>query len=175
MAKKAVRDALEVVRMARGRVTESAATIFTELEIDTQLSVDRGFIWLIHWIEFEFERLELLDSAAQGDFEEVFAQITKSTQTAIITLDDPDLVQKKSYQLARAATIGTDAGPISFLTESVSRIDYPIPVPYAGQGIFFGIQGTEGGGVHTIAARIGYTLQEVDDRTFYRIAQALIG
>lgn len=174
MAKKGSTSDLVVVRMARGRVTESAGTVFTEIEVDTQLSADRGLIWLIHWIEFEFERLELLDAVAQGDLEEVFAQITKSTQTAIINLDDPDLVQKKTYQLARAATIGTDAGPISFLTESVSRVHYPIPVPYAGQGIFVGLQGTEAGGTHTLAVRIGYTLKEVDDRTFYRIAQALV-
>lgn len=177
MAKKSLARDLsdeEVLRIARMRVTESAAATFTQSNIDTQLSVERGVIWMIHFIEFDFETAGLLGEVAAGTVEDVECQITRESKTGMILSDNADIIQRRKIILSRSAAIGTDAGPLSFITPTVLRVDYPIPLPYASQSIFMGVLGTAAT-PHTIAARIGYTVREVSDKFFFRIAQALLG
>ncbi len=164
----------EILRIARLRVTESAASTYTETSVDTQLSVERGVIWMIHFIEFDFETVGALKEAAANTVEDLEAQITRESKDGAVLSDNADVVQRRKLILARSPAIGTDAGPLSFVIPTVLRVDYPIPLPYASQSLFMGVLGTAAV-PHTVAARIGYTVREVSDKFFFRVAQALLG
>lgn len=165
----------EILRIARARVTESAAATYTEVSLDTQLSVERGIIWMINFIEFNFSNLELLTEVAAATSEFIAAQVTRESQAALIAGNDVDLLQRSSFLVGRSAAIGTDAGPLWFGTDTVRRVDFPVALPFAASNIHFGIQGTDAASVHTVDIRIGYTIREVSDKFFFRVAQALIG
>lgn len=165
----------EIIRIGRMRITETGASTFTQTSLDTQLSVERGVIWMIHFIEFDFETVDLLSEVAAGGVESIEAQITRESKTGPIRSNDADIVQRRKLTLTRSAAIGTDAGPLYAAFQNILRVEYPIPLPYASQSIFLGILGTDAGTAHTIAARIGYTVREVSDKFFFRVAQALLG
>jgi hypothetical protein len=164
----------EIIRFLRGSAIESAASTFTQTSQDTQLSVERGVVMLIHWLELEFETIGLLSEVAANASEAITAQITRETETAIQNIDSTDVVLKYELNLVRAAAIGTDAGPLWFQHTNPVRFDYPVPIVYASQNIFFGIQGTDGATPHSVSYRIGYTLREVSDEFFFRVATALL-
>jgi hypothetical protein len=178
MAKKSTARDLadeEVLRVARIRVTESAAATFTQSEVDTQLSVERGVIWMIHYIEFLYGNLDLLAEVGANAVERVIVQVTREGKTAIVAGNDSDIIQIASRSLFRSAAIGTDAGPLYAHINELDRFDYPTPIPYASQSIFVGALGTDSANTHTVDCRIGYTIREVSDKFFFRVAQALLG
>ena len=168
-------DDQSILRIARGRVTESAAATFTELEIDTQLSIERGIIWMVEWVEFDFANLDALMEVAAGLSETIQVQLTKTTQTGIANRNDPDIIQFLAIRAARSAAIGTDAGPLWSVFESIKRFNFMTPFPVASQTIFMSILGSDASAVHTVSVRIGYTIKEVTDKFFFRVAQALVG
>lgn len=162
----------EVTRFLRFTVTESAAGTFSETSYDTQLSIDRGLIWLIHAVEFS-TALANLETPAAGAVETAAAQITRESQTALLDLNDPDLIARDYAVIRRSAAIGTDAGPLWVYDHGPRRIDFIPPLPYAASTIYIGIQ-TSNAAAQTVTGRIHYTLRRVTDKFFYRVAQALI-
>lgn len=161
----------DVIRIARISATQGAAAAYVETEHDTQLSIERGVIWLIHGIEFEAP--PSLDDAAQGDTEVEHFHIAKASDTAIMQINDPNLIASYKYILKRWATIGTDAGPAIVSFDQIKRITFPSPIPFASQNIYFAYQSTQAA-AKTAYARILYSLGAVSDAYFYRVAQALI-
>jgi len=165
----------EILRLARVRVSESAAATFTQVSLDTQLSVDRGVIWMIHFIEFFFQNVELLGEVAAAGNEQIVCQITRESKTGIVTGNDSDVVQMEKIFASRSAAIGTDAGPLWLEGSGIRRYDFTVPLPYAAQNIYAGILGTDASAAHTVDIRIGYTIRQVTDQFFFRVASALIG
>lgn len=163
----------EILRFFRASVTESAAATFTQQEIDTQLSIERGYIWLIHFLEFFITPSEV-DDPAQGTMERIMTQVTRESQSSILAYNDSDLIESVHYFQDRSATIGTDAGPAWYYNWLPKFYAYYPAIPYAAQSIYIGVHSTSSSAV-TIYVRGGYTLKKVSDKFFFRVAQALIG
>ena len=174
MSKKDLKDD-EILRYARVRVTESAANVYTQVEINTQLSVERGIIWLIHSIEFHTETALNLNEVAASGREFITVQVTRESKSAIIGFSESDMVQGFLKEINRSAAIGTDVGPLYFHHVTPNVYHYPVPMPYASQSIFIGLLASDATVVGTITVRIGYTIKEVSDKFFFRVAQALVG
>lgn len=179
MAKLAKLTDADVLRFQRFSVTESAAATFTQTTFDTQLSIERGVIWLIHSVEWMFD----FKTSATGGLTEVAvqtqeniqAQVTRESKSAILQLSDSDLVCKTATQVERANTIGTEAGPLYlFNPNCVIKQNFALPIPYAAQNIYVAILSTAGT-ARTVYGRIHYTLVTVSDSYFYRVAQSLLG
>lgn len=164
----------DVLRVARIRTTESSAGTFTQTELDTQLSVERGVIWQINFVEFHIDGRPLRVVGANSQYT-IAAQVTRSSQTAMLAANSSEIIQQASKGIARSAAIGTDAGPLSFIDTIPQRFDFPIPLPYASQSIYLGIQGNAAIAIATIDVRIGYLIKRVSDEFFFRVAQALVG
>lgn len=162
----------EILRFLRFTVTESAAATYTQQSYDTQLSIDRGLIWMIHFIEYDMHAASIDDPAADA-FEQITCAITRESKTAIPNLDDPDLISRFRILKDRSAAIGTDAGPMFFMSETPNKIPYSPPIVFAAQNIHVGLLSTSTA-AKTVTGRIGYTLRRVSDKFFYRVAQALI-
>lgn len=174
MAKGSIRDLKddEIIRFLRFSVTESAAATFTEQDYDTQLSIDRGLIWMVHFIEVDANVLDL-DEVAAGGNESINLQICRESQSDILAFNDSDVIYSFSEVITRSAAIGTDAGPLYNLDYFPKMTKFPIPLPYANQSIYIGLKSTAAA-AKTVTGRIGYILRRVSDKFFYRVAHALI-
>lgn len=165
----------QVLRFCRFTITESAASTFTQQILDTQLSIERGVIWLIHAVDWLMLGGEL-EAPGAGAAETFQAQITRESKAAIIFPSDADLIDYHSQYIKRSAAIGTDAGPLWWYEQNaMKRHDYALPIPYAAQNIYLALQSTNASSPATIYGRIHYTIRKVNDAYFYRVAQALVG
>lgn len=171
MAKKAI-DSSMINRFARFYVAESAAATFTQISMDTQLSIDRGFIWMIHSVEMSINVVNLDDALAAGN-EYLQCQVTRESKDELLQLNDADLLCFKQKTVKRYAAIGTDAGPVCFLDQQPDIQKFDPPLPFAGQNIFIGVMGSAAA-AKSVYGRIGYTLKKVSDKFFFEIAQALV-
>lgn len=163
-----------ILRFARFSAVESAAATFTEQELATNLSLERGVLWQIRWIEVHMPPGVLTDDAAANSNEAVTVQITRETKSALVNFNDADLIALFHKQLKRANTIGTDAGPMYWTWDSPIRQAFDPAILYASPSIFVAVQSTEAAAV-TVRGRIAYTLAKADEKLFFRVAQALIG
>lgn len=163
----------DVQRVARSAVDESAANTFTQIEIDTQLSIERGVVWLIDRVEMHFDTLDLMNELIAGGNEVVEMQLTRESKTAIVQPHDADSLQYRKSMLSRSAAIGTDAGPLYFGNEEPRVFKYDVPLIYAGQSIFVSIFGTDSANAHRGSIKIFYRIASVSDKFFFRVAQAL--
>lgn len=164
----------EIVRVLKAEATQASGGAFGETEIDTQLSIERGIIWLIHAIEFYFTPHELHEVAADAA-ETMSLQVTRETQTAMLDYDQADLLCKHEVSIQRSAAIGTDAGPLWTFHETPKVFNYVPPLPYAAQNIYFGIISTSSSILENAFLRVRYTVRSVSDKYFFRVAQALLG
>lgn len=165
----------EIVRVAKGKVIMSAAATYTEVEIDTQLSIERGVIWLIAALEIFVDSLpsKIVEVGAEGG-EKVQVHVARESKTAILDPDDADVLIRHDHQLSRSAAIGTDAGPLWVLTTQPNVFHYTPPLPYAAMSLYFGVNSTSATAV-TAYLRARYTIRSVSDKYFFRVAQALLG
>lgn len=162
----------EILRWLRFAVTESAAATYTEVSIATNLSLERGVIWDIHMIEFGISPTDLNNPAA-GAREEVIMQITRESKSALVEMNDSDLIAMCEMVIDRSAAIGTDAGPLYVYFPSPIRQKFHPPILYGAENIYVGLK-TLNGAATTIRGRLGYTLRSVSEKVFYRVAQALV-
>lgn len=163
----------EYLNFLRFRVTETAAATFTESEIDTNLSAERGVMMEIHSVELFLEQSTLLSEVPAAGEEDIHVQITRETKTAIANFLDADVVARFNREVTRSAAIGTDAGPLYLLSENVVKLDFPMPIPYVKPSIFVGIQGSDAATAQVVSGRIGYTLRDVDREDFLELLVAL--
>lgn len=160
-----------VVRNWRFNLTESAASTYTQQEVQTNLSLDSGLIAVIHQISFYLEA-SALDTPAANGLERAVVQLTRQTKTGILVYDDADLIEKFALTLSRSTAIGTDAGPLYWLGIVPVVFNYSPGLLYANSSIFFGILSTAGTPI-TGQCRVSFTLNKISERLFFQAAQSL--
>ena len=163
------RDYLNFLRFS---LDESAAATFTQLELDTNLSAERGILMEIHSIEFESLDDILMREVAAGSSEQIICQVTRESKTANATISDADVIAKMWTQISRSSAIGTDAGPLWLSPNSLQRVDFPLPIPYVKPSIFVGLVATTAT-ASRIRGRIGYTLRDIAREEFLELLVAL--
>lgn len=163
----------EFMNFLRFSVAESAASTYTEKEIDTNLSAERGVMMEIHSIEIHNNAHGNLGEVAAGNDESIQFHISRESKTAIILPDNSDTILMDGIVLSRSPAIGTDAGPLWMLNQQVLRYDFPMPIPYVKPSIFAAVLGTDATGLATIRGRIGYTLRLIDREEFLELLVAL--
>lgn len=156
-----------------GTLSETTASTYKELEIDTNLSAERGVMMEIH--SFEINRIggELLAEVAQGASETAGFHLARESKTGLLAINDKDCIIADVLELVRAGTIGTDAGPLWYLMQRYNRYDFSMPIPYVKPSIFFGVQGSDASGFTGAQFRIGYTLREISREDFLSLLVAI--
>jgi hypothetical protein len=156
-----------------GTLSESAAATYRELEIDTNLSAERGVMMEIHSVEIARIGAELLTEVAQGASETSGFHLARESKTSLLSINDKDVIIADVLELARAGTIGTDAGPLWTFFNRYQRYDFAMPIPYVKPSIFFGVIGSDASGFTGANFRIGYTLREIDREDFLSLLVAI--
>lgn len=156
-----------------GTLSESAAATYRELEIDTNLSAERGVMMEIHSVELSLIGGELLTEVAAGASETIGFHLSRASKTSLIAVGDRDCVVSNIREIARSAAIGTDAGPLTIVFDRYMKFDFAMPIPYVKPSIFFGVTGSDASGLTGAAFRIGYTLREIDREDFLSLLVAI--
>jgi len=158
--------------LQRVRADHSNTNTFVESALSTNLAIDRGYIWLINRIQF-YAATPIQDPAA-GAMESFQFQVTRESKTSIITtLNQPDLICLCKEQVVRSAAIGTDAGPLWISNRWPLVIDFPIPLAFAGNNLYFATQSSHASSC-VMSVEVQFTLQKVKENDYLRIASALL-
>ena len=156
-----------------GTLSESTAATFRELEVDTNLSAERGVMMEIHSLEIARIGGELLTEIAAGASETAGFHLARESKTSLLSINDKDVIIADIVELARSAAIGTDAGPLYYMFNRYQRYDFALPIPYVKPSIFFGVQGSDASGFTGANFRIGYTLREINREDFLSLLVAI--
>jgi len=158
----------------RGTVLESAAATFTETNVALPVVVSEGFVIEAHLVEFQPGSFTLADLKATDDTWNVNLQLTKSSQSAIIRIDDPDLIY--SYQMEyHSIDLQTAEGIPIFTYPRAGALNwqFPEPILLPFSEIFFGIQYSGGSVVNRGSFRIGYKTVRLTTRQLPELIQAV--
>ena len=70
----------------------TTANVFREVSVNLPVVVGEGFVIEAHLIEFDVPQIEVADLKATDDAIQHSMQLTKASQSAMVQLDDPDLI-----------------------------------------------------------------------------------
>lgn len=139
----------------RFSVDESAANTFTQGDpIQTPNSKTENLAMLIHTID-----LMIKDGLDGEDGDSIEVQLTTKSQTAMIEIDDPECIEKLSWE-ARMTT----SGAVLYDHKQVTKFDPPLL--YSKGAIYPAIQCTGQPAASAVYGRIGYTLEKVTKESF---------
>ncbi len=159
--------------LQRVRAEQSITNTYAEVAMSTNLSIDRGYIWLIHKVLFWASTFALEEPAASAT--ELYRfQLTRESKPATInTLNSADLIAVFQSCIKRSAAIGTDAGPLYWVTAMPYEITYPVPLAFAGNNLYFGVSSSNSGAV-SFSVEVQIVLQKDKETDYFRIASALL-
>lgn len=158
----------------RGSVLESAAATFTENTISLPVVVSQGLVVEIWSIEWELPTLGIADISATDDIAEHRVQLTKASKTAILRLDDPDLIAAHHLKLyspsARTAEKGspTTVGAMGLVVHN-----FPQPVLLPFEQIYLSAATAGGGSAYRYNVRLGFTTVKISTRQVVELIQAV--
>ena len=156
-----------------GTLSETTAATYKELELDTNLSAERGVMMEIHSVEIARIGTELLTEVGAAASETMGFHLARESKTSLLSINDKDVIIANVVEIARSAAIGTDAGPLTIFFDRYQRFDFALPIPYVKPSIFFGVQGSDASGFTGANFRIGYTLREIDREDFLSLLVAI--
>lgn len=146
----------------RGVVTEDAANTFKQVEIRTPVSRSESLAMLIHQMKLQPD----LPAVEDGQSNSVNVVVSKTTQDAIIGVDNPNRLM--------GAGANVQAGLVEGSLSEYLRATFPFevwehfhpPILYPRDSIFLGVEGVGNAAVSTARLMIGYELAKVDPGDF---------
>jgi len=152
-----------------GRVTESAANTFTQQQIAVPVnrvtsSLNTAQVIEALWIEFETRVLGTIQAVA----DELEVQLTQTSKTTSVNIDDVDMIAKIHLGIVMIATTGGNAMNQVFhinLTDGAGHGPI-IAVP----NVFLGIEGTSLSAAQGASFRMGYRFKNVGLQEYVGLA-----
>ena len=162
------------LQYVRSIVTESAAATFTEVTVNLPVVVAQGFVIEAHSIELDIDALTFADLKATDDTLIYAAQVTKASQTAMLSLDNPSLIYAHSIEYASIDIQTAEKSPV-LIHERIGQKEWqfadPILLPF--EQIFFAMQTSGGSVVKSTRMRIGYKTLQLTTRQLPELLQAV--
>ena len=152
-----------------GRVVESAANTFTQATIAVPVNRVTGssnFAQVIEalWVEFDLTGVEGFNAINEG----FVCQLTQTSKTAIVLIDDADMIAKQSIEVQAIVTSG---GGIQQNIVRVNLTDMAGHGPIiATPNVFFGISGLALAAVVTASFRMAYRFKNVGLQEYVGLA-----
>ena len=151
-----------LLEFLRGTVVEPSANTFTEAEISTPASRSEKLAMLVWYIEMDIEVPTIEDAQNNS----VQGQLTSTSQTAMIRLDNPDLI----WGNLKRRQAGTVQGSLTeYYSEPVFKptfVQFAPPFLYAKAEMFLQVLSTGEPSVHRVSVKVGYTLERVPAELF---------
>jgi len=158
----------------RGTVTLSAANTFTQITVALPVIVGQGMVIEAHLIEFALPPAQLADFGETDDQATFNAQLAKSSQTAIITLDNPDLIYgiTDEYSTWNART-AEQAPVLHRLRRGGLNWQFPEPILLPFENIYFGCNTSGVAAAPDFQFRLGYKTVRLSPRQLPEMIQAI--
>ena len=141
----------------RARALQAAINTYAETQIPTPTSKTENMAMLIHSIEIVPAMLHAL-APANADMIEM--HLAKTSQTDVLTLDDPDVLAYYHCMTVLDAVFGA----LAERGEQKQTFDPPILYPKA--NLYLGVSSVGMASVRFGEVRIGYTLEKVSREDF---------
>lgn len=162
------------LQYVRGTAVESAANTFTEVTVALPVVVAEGFVIEAHLVEFFLPSIRAADLKATDDVLTMSCQLTKSSQSAIIRLDDPDYIygfQGDFYSIDIQTAEVVPA--IRIMRQGAINWQFPEPILLPFSQIFFGVDTGGGSVAERYSFRIGYKTIRLTTRQLPELIQAV--
>lgn len=159
----------------RGNVAESAANTFTQVTINMPVVVAKGLVVQAHSIEWSIPGPDAAgEISATDDQLRQRCQLTKTSQTTILALDDPNLISAYDVDYWAPAARTAEGKPVLPATHVGNLyMHFPEPILLPFEQIFFAAQGTGEGEVHTYRFRLGFTTVQLATSQLVELIQAV--
>lgn len=170
--RRGIRD--EWVQYVRGTITESGANTYTEATVNMPVVVAQGFVLEVHTIEFTIPPLVAADVIATSASVRRRCQLTKSSQSALISIDGPNLIASHDLQTLSAdiQTAEEHSGVNTLLMgRLLHAFEEPILLPF--EQIYFAAHSAGYGAAAVYTFRIGYKTVKLSTRQLPELVQAV--
>lgn len=165
----------QYLQYIRGTVVESAINTYTESTINMPVVVGQGYVALMHTMEWEVStEIAIADISATDDIFKLRAQLTKSTQSSLLRLDDPNVIEKFDLQIYSPSARTSEKGsPLLWQPMGAwcKTFDVPVLLPY--EQIFLGAQSQGGSIVYRYNFRVGITMVKLGTTQLVELVQAI--
>lgn len=145
-----------------GSLAESAANTYTEVEVQAPARLSAFEVLEILGVEF---RMNPGGTVADADEDAVLIfQVTETTQTGNVNMNNPDLISQVKQQLRQEAFEATETGGAGWAIDQTMYVDYAAGgngFLSAAQSLFLGIQGTGHAAISSCSARLLYKIVKV--------------
>jgi len=162
------------LQYVRGSLAESAAATFTQSTINLPVVVGQGLVIEAHLVEFQLDSVTPADLTATDDSVRYSCQLTKASQTGLISLADPNYIYglDREYQTIDIQT--AEKAPV-LTHDRLGSLNwqFPEPILLPFEQIFFGVQTNGGSAAKTYRFRIGYKTVRLSTRQLPELIQAV--
>ncbi len=147
----------------RGKITETAANTYTEVEISAPTSRSEKLAMLIWQILFQLD----LPTLEDGESNFTRTHLANATsQTPIHDLDDDECLHRMRANIQAGAGQGS-LSEYLILDQTGPEIRYfAPPLLYAKDSLFLAIEGTGNPTAKAVQVQVGYTLERVPPEMF---------
>lgn len=163
------------LQYVRGVVTETGANTFTQTTINMPVVVGQGYVVQMHSLEWQLPTPAVGEVSATDDELSYYCQLTKSSKSAAIDLDDPDLIAAFQRQHLGPSARTAEKSPVMVTIRNgqlVTVYDPPILLPF--EQIFFAAVGTGEAAARAYRFRMGITTLKLSTTQIVELVQAVI-
>lgn len=158
----------------RGRVLESAANTWTQTTVNMPVVVGQGYVVEMYSLEIQTPTFATSELSATDDITTQTCQLSKSSQTALLTLDNPDVIAIFARDVRSVAARTAEKAPI-FAYQYVGKlnVDFPEPILLPFEQIYFGARTEGGAAAGTYYFRIGFKTVRLATNQLVELLQAV--
>jgi len=150
---------IEYLRM---RVEDSAAHIWTTIEVPVPTSRTEFMAMLIHWVYFHVARIVPVDG-----IDCAYALLLMSEdEAAVPTPMNSAFIAEAERRMDAGSVSGTLTDYVSEYWAKPMRWDFDPPLLYTKKNIYLGSMNTGAAATHVGCAIVGYTLEKVSQADF---------
>lgn len=162
------------MQYVRGRVLESAANTFTQTTVNMPVVVGQAYVVEMYSLEIQTPTLATSEISATDDITTQTCQLTKSSQTALLTLDNPDLIAMFARDVRTPAARTAEKAPV-FAYDYAGGLNqvFPEPILLPFEQIYFGARTEQGAAAGTYYFRIGFKTVRLATNQLVELLQAV--
>jgi len=158
----------------RGQVTESGNSAFSQVTVALPVVISQGFVIQMHEVEFNAPAVTAADLIATDDFTTHGLQLTKSSQTAQIDIDDPNFIAGYLFDRQTIDLQTAEKSPVLEVPRhGALKQVFTMPILLPFEQIYFNVKQANVTATSTLRFRLGYTSIKLSSRQIVEIVQAI--
>lgn len=162
------------IQYLRASVTETAANTFTQTTINSPVVLSQGYVIEMHTLEFDHDVAAVGELSATDDELVHRVQLTKTSQTALLRVNNPDLIANWFEQYLSPAARTAEKAPVWSKTYSGQRLwtfTQPVLLPF--DELFLSMQGAGEAAARQSTMRLGFKTVRLGTQQLVELIQSI--